>query len=79
MNVTRIKAALDASPFRPFSLLTTGGRRYPVSHPELVILMPGGRTVIVADPKADAVDIIDAFMIESLEVAVQGTRRRRSA
>ena len=46
MNVDLIRRRLTKG-FRPFALITSSGDRYPVPHPEFVLLTP--RTVVVAD------------------------------
>ena len=78
MTSDQIREALKASPFQPFELLTTGGRRYLVDHPELAILSPNGRTMFVyVTPEAGM--FIDVLMIESINFITKGKRRRRSA
>ena len=37
MNVKVIQAELQASPFKPFAVVTASGDRYEVKHPELAI------------------------------------------
>lgn len=46
MNVDLIRRRLSSG-FRPFTLVTSSGDRYPVPHPEFVLLTR--RTVVVAD------------------------------
>ena len=46
MNVELIRRRLTKG-FRPFALITSSGDRYPVPHPEFVLLTR--RTVVVAD------------------------------
>ncbi len=76
----RLRLALNAKPFVPVVLKTTGGREYRVNHPELVSFSPGGRVVNVWVEK-DAGVWIDVLMIESIHVVDngQGKQRRRSA
>lgn len=79
MTSDRIRAALRAEPFRPFVLRTTGGRDLNVAHPELLILSPNGRTLVLFG-NDDQMDIVDVLMVESIHVGRNGkTWRRKSA
>jgi hypothetical protein len=62
-----IRRALKAEPFRPFLIHLADGRAFAVQHPELVLLTPSGRTIVVA--AADGgVDILDCLLVTSLSV-----------
>jgi hypothetical protein len=80
MTSEQIRQALRAEPFRPFELKTTGGRRYPVGHPEAAILSPSGRTLALT-VSDDSFVVLDVRMVESLNfIAGNGrSKRRRSA
>jgi hypothetical protein len=47
MNVEIIRARVHEDGFRPFSVVTSSGHKYPVPHADFIFLTP--RTVIVAD------------------------------
>jgi hypothetical protein len=47
MHIDILRTALSDRPFRPFVLETAGGRERRVSHPQLVLILPGARTVFV--------------------------------
>lgn len=42
MSPKQITESVRAQPFRPFSVVTTGGRSYDVDHPELVLVAKSG-------------------------------------
>lgn len=78
MTRDQIIQSLNAEPFRPFVIKTTGGRKFRVDHPELMVLSPGGRTAYIFVSE-DAAAIVDVLMIESINFRSNGKRRRRSA
>lgn len=63
MNVEHIRARLAES-FRPFALVTSSGNKYPVPHPEFILLTP--RTVVVADAEGYTT-LLDPLHIVGLE------------
>jgi len=50
--------------FRPFALVTTDGRKFPVPHPELVDV---GRGVVVVVHPDDSSSVLDSLHIVSVE------------
>ncbi len=71
MTADEIREVHRARPFRPFTLCVVDGREYEVRHPELMIVTPRGRTVVVASPD-EKVDIIDTLMITSIHMDDNG-------
>jgi hypothetical protein len=63
MNVELIRARLKDG-FRPFAIVTSSGNRYPVPHPEFLMLTQ--RTVVVADRRGYAV-VLDPLHVVGLE------------
>ena len=61
MTTEQFKNALKAQPFRPFVLKTGSGALYPVNHPEMAMLAPSGRTLVVTSGD-------DAFTILAQQV-----------
>lgn len=83
MTSEGLKGLLAAKPFKPFRIHMGGGREIDVGHPELVLVIPSGRLAIIAKPGVDAVELVDVFMIQSIEVLPRkasgnGKRRRAS-
>ncbi len=65
MQTPALREALQARPFRPFTIRLTDGRSLPVPHPELVGI--AGRTVFVASPVQDeSYSLLDSVLIVSL-------------
>ncbi len=71
MTGEQFKASLKAQPFRPFVLWTEDGRRYRVDHPDMALLTPGGRTVVVVAGD-DSFALLDLPLIERMESSPQG-------
>lgn len=67
MTTEQFRSALRAQPFRPFVLKTGSGALYPVQHPEMAMLSPGGRTVAVATGN-DAIAVLDLLLVEAIEI-----------
>ncbi len=63
MNTERIRQKL-AQGFRPFAIETSGGKRYPIPHPEFIMV---GKGVVAVLGKDDSVTTIDALHIVALE------------
>ncbi len=69
MTTPQFKAVLHASPFCPFDIQLADGRSIRVTHPELVLITPGGRTIVVAVAD-DAIEIIDLLLVTSLRTQI---------
>jgi hypothetical protein len=74
MAPDRVRDALKATPFRPFTAELPNGKRVPVKHPDYAHLSPAGRTLIVDDDH-DGMEMIDVFLITNLSFA--GTKVRK--
>jgi hypothetical protein len=71
MIAEEIRRAQRTQPFRPFTLRVADGRAYEVKHPELMIVTPRGRTVIVVTPDSE-VNILDTLMITAIRLRDEG-------
>ena len=67
MTVDQVRKVQQASPFKPYKLCLADGRSFEVRHPELVLITPGGRTVVLA-VSDDAVTIIDLLLVTSIDI-----------
>jgi len=67
MTAKQLREVHQAKPFRPFKLQIADGNEIEVRHPGLMMMTPGGRTVVVAISD-DAVKIIDLMLVASIEV-----------
>jgi len=77
VNVELIRARLKEG-FRPFALVMSSGHKYPVPHPEFVLLTP--RTVVVADLRGYTVNLdpLHVVGIEDIPATRNGKAKRRA-
>ncbi|HKP03724.1 MAG TPA: hypothetical protein VJU77_10255 [Chthoniobacterales bacterium] len=74
MKITKLRDAMHAAPFQPFTIHTGDGRSVHVPHPDFIALMGDGRTAVVTSPEKEASPsylLIDVPLITQLEI--QGT------
>lgn len=83
MNATALRELLRQTPFTPFELILSSGDRFPVVHPEMMLLMK--ERVILALPAPGREELPDRYeTISYLHIAaaspleVSGTRTSRS-
>ena len=82
MTLQDFQKLLKAQPFQPFRLVTSGGERYEVRHPEMAFLT---RTTIVLglapDTRGVAEDwtMISLLHVTAIEPVRATAKRRRSA
>lgn len=72
MHIEVLREALNERPFRPFVLETAGGRDHPVKHPEMMLILPGARTVFVVTSPHSGV-LLDTITIEGIHHGKGGT------
>jgi hypothetical protein len=77
MTVEQLREHVEATPFRPFALLTRGGGRYPVPHPDFLLFPPDERLVVVGRPAG--VCVLEADAIEGLDFTESRARSRGKA
>ncbi len=75
MTLDRLKAAVDAVPFRPFSLRLADGDVVAIRSPYQIAFLPPGRTILVDQPD-ESFDVIDLLLVTKLSYR-KGQRRRR--
>lgn len=76
--IDALKEKLDANPFVPFTVFTSGGRSYPVTNPGLVVLMKS--SVFIAQPKSDRAIAIPYLHVSTIEeYPNDGQIKRRKA
>lgn len=66
MTVEEFKAALEANPFRPFTMRLPDARALPIHHRDFVFVAPKGRTLIVYKPDG-ACNIVDVMLVSDLQ------------
>ncbi|MBI2807027.1 MAG: hypothetical protein HYX68_18755 [Planctomycetes bacterium] len=67
MTVDQLRAAREASPFRPFTIHLANGRSFRVQHRDYLSMSPNGRTVIVYQAD-DAFNILDLHLVTELAI-----------
>jgi len=83
MSPGRIRQILDEKPFRPFVIHTGDGGQVRVVSREMALLLPGGRTLIVATGNKvgddDETVTIDVFLITKVTQPAPAPSKRRKA
>jgi len=74
MTAQEFRAALQAIPFRPFTVHMAGGRSFEVRHRDFLLLGPNGRTAFVFSPSGAEFNILDVMLMTELEFGPQGTQ-----
>ncbi len=74
--IDEIAKRLHASPFEPFSILTTDGSKYRVPHPEHALISPRGTRVVVFDDN-DTSAMLTAFHIVAVKSGRNGATKSR--
>lgn len=79
MTTDRVKELWQAKPFKPFQIHVADGDVLNVTHPELMWVHPGGRTIYVArgPVEEDSIAIIDLLLVTKLTTNSNGSRRRK--
>lgn len=76
MTVNQLRAMHQARPFKPFRIHMADGRGIDVTHPELVALTSGGRTIGVATAP-DVIEVVDLLLVTSLEPLTNGRAKSK--
>ena len=75
MTIDRLRQVARATPFKPFTLSLTDGRRFRVRSPEFIMITPeASRTVVVAESGEDY-SIVDLLLVTSIDF---GKAQRRA-
>jgi hypothetical protein len=75
MNIARLRQRL-ASGFRPFSLRTSDGREYPITHPECILISESALAVLDEDREIAWLDPLHIVAVKNLPAKKNGTRKR---
>jgi len=73
MTAQELRAALRATPFRPFTARMADGRAFEVNHPDFLLLAPSGRTAF-AFASLDEFSILDVMLMTEVEFSRQSAR-----
>ncbi|MEA3210272.1 MAG: hypothetical protein QOE70_3329 [Chthoniobacter sp.] len=77
MAPDRLREALRALPFQPFTVEIAGGKRVRVKHSDYAYLSPAGRTLAVYGDDDEWLEMIDVFLITNLSFGRARSTRRR--
>jgi hypothetical protein len=76
MTIEQLRAMHQARPFQPFDIQLADGRAVPISNPELLAVIPPGRTAIAVHPDGNF-EVIDLLLVIGLKSHNGSTRRGR--
>ena len=77
MKIEKLREALHAQPFRPFTIHVADGGRLTVPHQDFVAVEPAGREIIVYRPD-NSHQIVDVLLVTRLEVSAKnGTPHKK--
>lgn len=83
MTIERFREAVQARPFKPFTLYTADGRVYHVSHPEFILLAPKAERTFVlynaASRDPEHYVVLDLLLISAIEFGGQARQRRKAS
>ena len=79
MTIERVKSAMHAQPFRPFTIVMGDGTRYRVTHPEMIAFNPKSERTIIVAYGIEEHAVLDLFLLTALEFGNGNATRRRSA
>jgi hypothetical protein len=68
MSVSTIREAIQARPFRPFTVYVADQRSYRVPHPEYIAIGSQGRTLAIFHDDG-GVSVLDMLLISGIDVA----------
>lgn len=74
MTIEQIKKLYNTQPFQPFVIHMADGRELDVPHRDFIMVVPTGRTLVVACPDG-TVDIIDLLLVTDVVIKSTGNGR----
>jgi hypothetical protein len=67
MAVSTIREAINASPFRPFTVHVADQRKYTIKHPEFVAIGPQNRSLVIWHDDGGG-SFIDMRMVTGIDI-----------
>jgi hypothetical protein len=64
--VEQVRKTREHAPFKPFTLFLSDQRKFEIHHPGFLWVIPGGRSIAIADGNGVA-EIIDLLHVTSLK------------
>jgi hypothetical protein len=71
MTPDKVRAYLNADPFRPFVLRLPSGKTVDVPHPDFAAISPQGRTLVVLH-EDETESVVDVMLVEAIETRTAG-------
>lgn len=65
MTAEQVRKAREQAPFKPFTIYLSDQRRFEIRHQDFLWVMPGGRTIGIADANG-AAEIVDLMHVTSV-------------
>lgn len=66
MTSQELRATLQATPFRPFTVRMADGRSFDVGHPDFLLVGPNGRTAFVFGPSGAEFSMLDVMLMTEI-------------
>ena len=66
MTVEQLRKLHQTRPFQPFDIFLADGRSLPVDHPEVLAIVPPGRTVGVGLSDG-TIEVVDLLLVTSVK------------
>jgi hypothetical protein len=81
MTLEQLRTLHQARPFQPFDVYLADGRVLTIEHPEILAIVPPGRTIFVghADGTSEFVDLLLVTSLKQHNGSPRRGRRRRSS
>jgi hypothetical protein len=67
MTADQVKKAREQAPFKSFNIYLSDQRRFEIPHPDSLWIIPGERSIAIADENGVA-EIIDLVHVRSLKL-----------
>lgn len=79
MTIEKLRQALSAEPFRPFTILVADGREYHVPSREFVTVAPKAERTFVVAHGDEEYTILDLLLVTGFDFTSGRPRRRRAS
>lgn len=67
VTIERLREAVQARPFRPFTIVMADGTRVKIQHPEMIAMSPKAERTFVVAYGNEQTAIIDLFLVAAFE------------
>jgi hypothetical protein len=67
MTIEQLRKALHARPFRRFDICLADGQRFPVPHPECLLVPPQASRTFVVYSEPESYQVLDLLLVTALD------------